>query len=261
MRYFAQISYNGKNYNGWQIQKNSVQTIQAFIQEALFTISRIITPIVGCGRTDTGVHALDYFIHFDSPFSWEGMEYKLNRVLPIDIVIYQIRKVEKDSHARFDAISRTYQYKLHTYKNAFNSDKSFYYLFGNLDLNKLNEVCSMINQYEEFFPFCKSKSGVEHYKCKLGYALCKQISSSEYRFEIKANRFLRGMVRLIVGACLLVNEDKLTVNQIEDALINQSRLPRNLSVPPQGLYLTEITYPEGISSLFSEVPQKFLSGF
>jgi tRNA pseudouridine38-40 synthase len=250
MRYFAHLSYNGKNYNGWQIQKNSDRTIQATIEEALFIVSRTKTPIIGCGRTDTGVHALQYFIHFDSDFAWNGLEYKLNKILPPDIVIYKINQVGEECHARFDALSRAYQYQLHTFKNAFNNEVSYFYKKGSFNLGKANKLCALIMDYEEFFPFCKSKSGVDHYKCNLKKANWTQRTSTDYVLDIEANRFLRGMVRLIVGACILVSEDKLTIDQVKNSLDNQVRLTKSLSAPPQGLFLKKIIYPQGITSLF-----------
>lgn len=250
MRYFAHLSYNGKNYNGWQIQKNSTSTIQGIIEESLYTISRIKTPIVGCGRTDTGVHALNYFIHFDSLFDWIGLEYKLNRVLPSDIVVFKICQVTEGDHARFDAISRAYEYRLHTFKNAFINDVSYYYKRGDLDINKANEVCTLLKNYQEFFPFCKSRSGVEHYKCELTRALWKETRAGEYVLEVESNRFLRGMVRLIVGASILTSEGKIGLQQIRESMDKQCLMPKSLSAPPEGLALTKILYPERLMTLF-----------
>jgi tRNA pseudouridine38-40 synthase len=251
MRFFAHLAYNGKNYNGWQIQKNRATTVQQVIQHALSTISQEKIDIVGCGRTDTGVHAANYFIHFDSDFDWIDKEYKLNRMLPTDIVIYKIAKVGIKDHARFDAESRSYTYKMHTYKDVFTDGLSYFYRTQKVDLKTLNDVASIFLNYKEFYPFCKSKSGVEHYKCDLYSVGWLGIDSTHFEFKVSANRFLRGMIRLMVGACLLVNEKKLSISQIELALEKQKRLPKSLSAPPEGLYLTKIIYPEKISDFFT----------
>lgn len=248
MRFFAHLAYFGKEYHGWQVQENTTNTVQEIIQEAIFTISRIKTSIVGCGRTDTGVHALAYYIHFDSDFNWEGKEYKINSVLPPDIVFYKIIRVTASDHARFDAISRSYIYKIHTFKNPFKNNYSWYYRNGELNIDLLNTFAAMLINYKEFYPFCKSNSGVEHYQCDLSYAVWEKHATNAYTFSITSNRFLRGMVRLIVGAGILLNENKLTLSQVESALEEQRRMIRNLSAPPEGLYLDKILYPPHIQS-------------
>jgi tRNA pseudouridine38-40 synthase len=250
MRFFVHLAYNGKNYNGWQIQKNSVSTVQQVIQHALHILSREEISIVGCGRTDSGVHAADYFIHFDSDFDWIGQEYKLNRILPLDIVIYNIVKVGSEDHARFDAELRSYTYKMHTYKDVFQEGLSFFYRPREIDLEIMNEAATLFLNFTEFYPFCKSKSGVEHYKCDLISAFWIQLDASHYEFKVSSNRFLRGMIRLMVGACLLVNEKKLNLSEIQLAMEMQERLPKSLSAPPEGLYLSKIIYPEKISAFF-----------
>ena len=243
MRYFARIAYKGTNYCGWQSQASDVKTIQQTIEDAIKKISQQVTPIVGCGRTDTGVHALDYFFHFDAGIDWIGKEYQLNAVLPFDISVKKIILVDECCHARFDATSRSYEYHLHNYKDPFLQNLSYHFREP-VDLEVMNSFCNILLEYTDFTTFCKSKTDVIHKHCNLTQAKWfPDKDSGKYVFRISSNRFLRGMVRLIVGMCLKGAKDKLTIQELRHALENKIPLGQAWSVPAEGLYLSDIHYP------------------
>ncbi|GJM32154.1 MAG: tRNA pseudouridine synthase A [Saprospiraceae bacterium] len=245
MRYFIELAYNGANYFGWQRQPRQV-SVQSTLEDAFSTILATTTGITGCGRTDTGVHAKQYFAHFDFVGELpESFERRLNKFLPQDIVIYRIFEVSPEAHARFDAYHRAYEYHLDFHKNPFGLQTSYYFPFAkqpNIDL--MQEAASCLLQYDEFFPFCKSNTDVKTMNCTLKRAeWVKEEGGQKLIFHIAANRFLRGMVRLIVGMCLNVGLEKLSLEEVKAAMDHQTRLQPSLSVPPQGLYLKDIRYP------------------
>ncbi len=245
MRYFCRLAFDGSKYKGWQHQKNA-KTVQDTITEAISTYLRKPTEITGCGRTDTGVHASNYYIHFDSDqdLSIQDISH-LNAILPSDIVIYEIIEVTKQSHARFDAYERTYHYYIESGKNPFNRPYCFsYYPFTNIDKGLLDESAGLLMEYEDFSTFCKTHSGAKTKMCK--------ITKSEWHFDenghkayytITANRFLRGMVRLIVGMCINVGLKKISLEEVKSSLKENRPLSSPWSVPPAGLFLTNIKYP------------------
>jgi tRNA pseudouridine38-40 synthase len=245
MRYFLTLSYRGTRYAGWQIQPNA-PTVQATLESALSTILREKIGITGCGRTDTGVHASYYVAHFD----FEGMLPPaflngLNSLLPNDIAVHEIRPVQPEAHARFDAYERSYQYVVSLRKDPFSVETAWHYpQYQLLDFEKMQLVAALLPRYSAFFPFCKSDSGLEHYACNLKSAFWEQRPDShQWVFHITANRFLRGMVRLIVGACVQVGRGQLQMATVQAALEDQIALKKSLSVPPQGLFLTDVKYP------------------
>lgn len=242
MRYFAELSYKGTNYSGWQRQPNA-SSIQQTIEEALATFLRIPTPIVGCGRTDAGVHAKQYFCHFDTDKELEDhFVFRLNKYLPKDIAIHQIFKVKDDVHARFDATHRAYEYHIHTQKSPFIRQTSWFYPQGKeLDFAFLQEAAHLLLKYHSFFPFCKTNSDVKTMRCQLFRSEWEQ-KGDQLIFHIAANRFLRGMVRLIVGMCINVARHNIKLEDVYEALDQQTRLKMSYSVPPEGLYLTDIRY-------------------
>lgn len=243
MRFFTQLSYNGSSYHGWQFQQNTISTIQGVLESALHTIGRKKIPIVGCGRTDAGVHASDYYFHFDDDSDWQGKEYKLNSLLPKDIAIKKINLVHEDAHARFDATLRTYHYHLHTFKDPFSLGMSYCYKQP-LDLSLLNEAAGLILEYQDFETFCKSGSDVENKRCDLFQSeWSADTNQHHYTYIISANRFLRGMVRLIVGMCINVNAEKIDLAEVKNALDNRELLSKSWSAPAEGLFLSEIKYP------------------
>lgn len=245
MRYFLLLAYRGTHYCGWQSQPNA-PSVQATLEKALSTILGQATGVTGCGRTDTGVHASYYVAHFDAQESLPlTLLHRLNSVLPDDIVIYGIQQMPTEAHARFDAFERSYEYHLSLRKSPFDTETTWFFSQGRqLDFEKMQAVAALFPNYSAFFPFCKTHSGVDSYACTL-YRATWVYEETQQRmiFYVSANRFLRGMVRLMVGACLQVGLGKLDWEEVKSALDNQQLLQRSLSVPPQGLFLVDIKYP------------------
>lgn len=245
MRYFLKLSYRGTNYSGWQIQPAD-PSIQEKITAGFSTILRTPIEITGCGRTDAGVHARGYVAHFDYKKTFpEDFLKRINHYLPEDIVIHSMSPVAMDAHARFEAIHRAYEYHIVFSKTPFDIDTAFYYPFSKeLDFEKLQSAASLLLEYSDFFPFCKTNTQVKTMRCEL-YRSEWIINQQEGKmvFHISANRFLRGMVRLIVGMCLNVSSGKITLEEVKQAMDKQVRLTKSLSVPAQGLYLVDIRYP------------------
>lgn len=245
LRYFSELAYNGTNYCGWQIQPNGI-TVQEKVAEAFSTILRAKIAIHGCGRTDTGVHASQFFIHFDYEGSFpNGFVYRLNKFLPKDIVIKSIFEVAPDVSSRFDAYHRSYEYHISLYKVPFQQETVYHYPNGkNLDIGKMQEATALLLNYQSFFPFCKAHSDAKTMLCDLRRAeWVVDEKAGRLVFHISANRFLRGMVRLIVGMCLNVGSGKLTIADVKEAMDKQVRLKKDLSVVATGLFLTEVRYP------------------
>lgn len=242
MRYFTELAYNGTHYFGWQRQPDQV-SVQATIEEALSTLLGKEMGIVGCGRTDTGVHASQYFIHFDVEEALhEKFANRINKYLPKDISFYRFVKVHDEAHARYDAHYRRYAYYLDLRKNPFANETGFYYYFANqINQKLLQEAASLLLEYDQFFPFCKSNNDLKNMICQLEKCEWK-FQKDRYIFHIAANRFLRGMVRLIVGMCLNVGLGKVSLEEVKNALDQQTRLSKSWSVPPQGLFLEEVKY-------------------
>jgi tRNA pseudouridine38-40 synthase len=245
MRYFLTLAYNGAKYCGWQRQPNG-PSVQETLEKTLSTILRETIVVTGCGRTDAGVHASYYVVHFDAandlpPTFING----INSLLPADIAVFSCNPVAETAHARYDAFSRSYKYYMSVRKDPFGTGTVWFYPRAHLlDTGKMQEVATLIKGYTDFFPFCKTHSGVDHYRCQIHEAYWEFAPEQhQYIFHISANRFLRGMVRLIVGACVQAGAGQLTVDQIRIALDTQTHLPKNLSVPPDGLFLTEVLYP------------------
>ncbi len=245
-RYFAKIQYLGTAYAGWQSQPNAT-TIQDVIEAQLAKILRYKVAITGCGRTDAGVHATAFYFHFDLQDKIDSnLRYKLNKMLPKDLSITCFLEVGEGAHARFDATSRSYYYKVNRDKNPFTLGQSFHYpqLFSQ-SLEKLESVSHLLLKYDDFFPFCKTNTDVKTTKCVL--TECKwAITKEELTFHITSNRFLRGMVRLIVGAHFNHVFGKLSLDEITNALVKRERLSRDLSVPAHGLFLSKVEYPSSI---------------
>ena len=248
MRFFASASYNGAQYFGWQQQPNQI-SVQETIDQAFSTILNTPIQVTGCGRTDTGVHAKYYVFHFDTtmPFP-EHFLFRLNRFLPKDIVIHDIRAVRSEAHARFDAYQRSYEYYLTFEKDPFSIQTAYYFpRQRDLDLDLMQEAAGALLKYDAFFPFCKTNHDAKTMFC--------QLSRSEWEFgqdrkrmvfHITSNRFLRGMVRLIVGMCLNVGLKKFPLEVLHEAMEEQKRLHMSTSVPPEGLFLTSIRYPDDL---------------
>ncbi len=241
-RYFLHLAYNGSRYHGWQRQPHS-PSVQQTIEEVLSTICSQATEITGCGRTDTGVHARAYVAHVDLFGELPAdLLRRLNRMLPPDIVIVHIEAVDEHLHARFDASHRAYHYDIVAHKDPFRQNTAWHYHgFHQLDQAAMQACAQLLLRYQAFAPFCKTKHDAKTLRCDLRQSEWG-FSESEMNYYIAANRFLRGMVRLIVGACVQVGLGKLSLKQVADALDKQQPLPKPLSVPASGLFLSEVRY-------------------
>ena len=244
MRYFLELAYNGAAFHGWQRQPQQM-SVQQVLEDSFSTILGRPIDIVGCGRTDTGVHASQYFAHFEyaGDFPKEFLR-RINKYLPDDVVIYRLYPVDDNLHARFSAHYRAYRYHVSLVRDPFRQQTVTYYPYAQqLDTGLMQEAAQLLLNYELFAPFCKSGSDVEIPRCDL-YRCEWEFREQEYILHIAANRFLRGMVRLIVGMCLDVGRGKTSLVEVQLAMDNQTRLDRANSAPPNGLFLTEVRYPE-----------------
>ncbi len=242
-RYFLKLAYDGTDYVGWQIQPNG-PSVQEEIQNCLTKLnSNKPIDIVGCGRTDTGVHASTYFAHFDGEFieNLNQFKYKMNTMLPTGIAIHDILEVEDDCHARFDATSRTYHYFIHTQKNPFLKRFSTEYR-PKLDLEKMNQAGEILMKYSDFESFSKTGSDNKTTICKVSEAKWEQINAHQLRFTITADRFLRNMVRAVVGTLVEVGLGKMTLEEFEAVIQKKNRGAAGTSMPPEGLFLADIQY-------------------
>ncbi len=245
MKYFIEFSYNGKAYHGWQNQPNAI-SVQEVLEQALSTLLQCDISVMGAGRTDAGVHASQMFAHFnvERDLDVEDLVYKLNSFLPKDIAISDVFLVQAEAHARFDALSRTYRYKIATSKNVFDYDFA-YQLQLPLDIEVMNEACKILFQYKDFQCFSKSNTDVKTYNCVIKEAYWTK-KSNELIFTITADRFLRNMVRAIVGTMVNIGLGKLRPEDLHDIISSKNRSKAGFSVPAHGLFLEEIKYPESI---------------
>ena len=246
MRYFIELSYNGKNYHGWQIQPDEI-SIQETIEKALSLLLKEAIQVVGCGRTDTGVHASQFFLHFDcqTPIDKEKLKFKLNSYLPQDIVIFQVISVVDDAHARFQALSRSYQYRVSLGKNVFQRDLSLEVFHNSLDADLMNKAAKTLLEYTDFKCFSKTKTEVKTYQCVITEAYW-EINGNQLVFHISANRFLRNMVRAIVGTLLQVGKGRMSLDEFKSVIESRDRNKAGTSVKAKGLFLTAVSYPKDI---------------
>ena len=245
MRYFLEISYNGSTFHGWQIQPNAI-SVQETIENALKTLLKAEIKIVGAGRTDTGVHAKHMCAHFDYSNEFELGELKdnLNSFLNQEIYIKDIYRVDKEAHARFSATSREYEYYISLVKDVFNY-KTLHLIQQDLNIKKMNQAISIIKDYEDFEAFSKSKTDVKTYLCNI--ISCSIIEKENMLiFRIKANRFLRNMVRAIVGTILEVGLGKISPEEVQNIIKSKDRSKAGPSMPAHALFLTKIEYPSNI---------------
>lgn len=260
MRFFITLSYDGTRYHGWQIQPNG-NSIQQELQQALSTLLRQPIEVVGAGRTDTGVHAKMMVAHFE--FSQQGemengklkiknevngqssmandLAYKLNKLLPQDIAVQEVRQVSDDMHARFSAISRTYHYFIHTHKDPFLRDYSWQVPYK-LDFGKMNEAAQVLLEYKDFTSFSKVGTDTKTNLCDIKEAYWSEVAPGQWRFTITANRFLRNMVRAIVGTLVEVGRGKITVDDVRRIIEAKDRCCAGESVPGKALFLVDIKY-------------------
>ncbi len=241
-RYFIYLSFNGANYHGWQIQPNGV-TVQEVLEKALATLLRQETPVTGAGRTDAGVNARLMVAHFDAPPLEAPHEIadRLNRILPPDIAVQAIRPVMPEAHSRFDAVSRTYKYYLIDHKSPFLDTFSCRYR-GSLDFDAMNQATGQLYRYIDFTSFSKLHTDVKTNNCQVTYAHWEQ-EGERWVFTITADRFLRNMVRAIVGTLLDVGRGKLSVEGFCRIIEQKDRCAAGTSVPGKALFLHDITYP------------------
>jgi len=246
MRYFLWLSYDGTRYNGWQAQPEQL-TVQGEIERALKVYYRKEITIYGCGRTDTGVHASKYCCHLDSDVAMDFNDlYHLNAILHADTVLIEIQAVRDDAHARFDAYSRSYQYFIRYRKSPFHINHSFpVYYFDKIDQDLLQAAADTITAYRDFTTFCKVESDVKSNNCDISTAMW-EFYDNHAVFSITANRFLRGMVRMIVGMNLNVAIGKIQLDDVIDCLENQQRMKIDWSVPACGLFLCDVKYPKSV---------------
>ena len=242
-RYFMEVSYKGTNYAGFQVQKNA-NTIQGEIEKALKVYFRKTILLTGSSRTDTGVHALQNFFHFDfEPLSENDCakaSYRLNAILPRNIVVKNIIEVDVDAHCRFDAKCRTYEYSIYQSKNPFIADVSFYYPYK-LDMTLLNEAAGVINVFTDFTSFSKRNSQVKSFECSI-YDSQWTNERGTIKYRVSANRFLRGMVKGLVGTMLKVGRKKISISQFIKIIESHDSSLVDFSVDPHGLMLVAVSY-------------------
>ncbi len=245
-RYFIYFSYDGTGYHGWQYQPDAV-SVQQKLEEALSLVLRRKTSVVGAGRTDAGVHARMMVAHYetDTEMEVEKVAFKLNCLLPSDIAVYRIIPVSPEAHARFSAISRMYRYYVTLSKSPFYSRYATR-LYYTLDFDKMNEAAALLLDYTDFGCFCKAHSDNKTNICHISTARWYRQEEGLYYFEVRADRFLRNMVRAIVGTLLEVGRGKTTLSQFEDIIKSGNRSHAGDSVPAQGLFLEDIVYPQEI---------------
>ena len=242
MRYFIELAYKGKNYHGWQIQPDAI-SVQEKINNAISTVLRQNINITGAGRTDTGVHALQMFAHFDTNIALtEQFGFRLNALLPDDIVIFNCKLVHNTAHVRFDASSRSYEYKIWLGRNPFLLDTSWQLYNQNLDIDLMNQAASILYKHEDFECFSKVKSDVHTFNCKVTNAFW-ELKDNELTFHISANRFLRNMVRAIVGTLIDVGTGKTSIDDFNKIIESKNRSNAVTSAPAKGLFLTKVIYP------------------
>lgn len=245
MRYFLDISYKGTNYHGWQIQNNA-RTIQGYLEDALGKLLRTKTAVTGSGRTDAGVHALQQIAHFDgdTELSPEQITYKLNAILPNDIVVNACFEMKEEAHARFSAEERGYEYRISLERTPFSTNELLYVPYQ-LDVELMNQAAAKLIGKQDFESFSKVKTEVNHFYCDLRHAYW-ELNGHDLKFSVKANRFLRGMIRALVGTLIDVGRGKLTVQDFVAILEAKDRTKAGKAASPDGLYLNQVDYPKEI---------------
>jgi tRNA pseudouridine38-40 synthase len=246
-RYFIQLSYNGTAYHGWQLQENTYLTVQQVLNQMLSRLLNEPISIAGCGRTDAGVHASEYFAHFDSTINdleinQDKWIFKFNHALPADIAIQKVIKVHEKSNARFDAVARTYQYIINRKKDPFQINKSCF-LHGPINMEEMNKATKILFDHIDFSAFAKSNTQNLTNNCTIYKAEWKE-ENGFLIFTISANRFLRNMVRAIVGTLLDVGKGKITMEEFNKIIESKSRSKAGFSAHACGLYLTKVEYPK-----------------
>tara|TARA_S200000501_G_scaffold349660_1_gene365959 strand:- start:1573 stop:2331 length:759 start_codon:yes stop_codon:yes gene_type:complete len=243
LRYFIEISYNGANFHGWQIQPNAV-SVQETIEKAFFILLKKQIKLTAAGRTDTGVHATQMYAHFDLEEQGLlfGLKIKLNSYLGKDILVKNLYKMNKDAHARFDAIEREYKYFITQEKDVHNQE-SKYFFSRKLDFKLIQSATQIIKKNKNFKSFCRTRTDVTNFECEI-FDFRFEVIEYEIIFTIKANRFLRNMVRSLIGTILDIGLKKTTLNDLKNIIKKSNRVYAGPSAPAHGLFLTGIKYPE-----------------
>ncbi|MEZ5022064.1 MAG: tRNA pseudouridine(38-40) synthase TruA [Chitinophagales bacterium] len=244
MIYFLHIGYNGSRYNGWQYQPN-VPSVQERIEQTLLRIFKTAVTVYGCGRTDTGVHASQYFMHIQLVSQVDfDLKFRLNKNLPDDIAVYDVLEMDNGNHVRYDAISRTYDYFIHLQKDPILNQYSSYYELEDLDVDAMQKAAAVIMQYEDCKAICKQPHLHKHTRCTITESqLIYNAEQQRFRFTITANRFLKGMVRTIVYFLLKIGNKEMTLEEFEYLLANQIETDHKKLALPNGLYLSKVEYP------------------
>lgn len=243
-RYFFHIGFNGFQYRGWQRQPMKPNVQQVF-ETTLSQIFKEPISVMGCGRTDAQVHASQFFFHADISTTWDyDLVFRVNKLLPPDIAVFEIIPVKDNQHARFDATLRRYDYFIHTYKDPFLSQLSSLYLERDLDMDKMKQAVALLTRYDDYRAFCKRPNDYRTTICKVTAAsFVSDPSGDRFRFQISADRFLGKMIRIIVGKLLVIGQGKLSVDEFECYLITKETPAIFEPAHPQGLYLSKVTYP------------------
>lgn len=249
-RYFIEVAYKGTNYAGFQVQLNA-NSIQAEVEKALRIFFKFPFELTGSSRTDAGVHALSNYFHFDLADGIPSQQlqksvYNLNAILPPDIVIKSIQPVSVTAHCRFDALYREYEYYIYKSKNPFLSERAFYYPYL-LDMYTLNKAAGLVKQHRDFTAFSKRNTQVKTFNCSIHKSEWI-IRNDCIVYNVQANRFLRGMVRGLVGTMLRAGTNRITLNEFENIIASKDSSRVDFSVPPQGLFLVKVDYPQAIFS-------------
>lgn len=242
MRFFIQFSYNGTHYHGWQIQPNATSVQETLTKALAVVLNKKDISIMGAGRTDTGVHASQMFAHFDYeiPIDAQTIVHKLNSFLSKDIAVQKIIQVDENAHARFDAKKRTYEYKINTSKNVFQQELSWYYN-KDLDMEAMNDAAKLLLEFTDFQCFSKVHTDVNTFNCAISQAFWKT-ENDQLIFTISADRFLRNMVRAIVGTLVYVGLGKISKADFKTIIESKDRKKAGFSVPAHGLYLVQVSY-------------------
>lgn len=245
-RYFIECSFRGTNYHGWQIQPNAL-TIQSLVNKSFSVLLREQIRTTGAGRTDSGVHAISFFAHFDSERkdleSDAGLLYKLNRILPEDIAIKRIIAVHPRAHSRYDAVSRTYIYRISGEKDPFSTDLAWH-LHCRLDIDSMNQASSLLKEYSDFTSFCRLHSSAKTPVCEIMHAEW-EVKGSFLVFTVRADRFLRNMVRALTGTLVDLGSGKISIEDLRKIIEKRDRSAAGKSAPAKGLFLKSVEYPEG----------------
>ncbi|MBC7862193.1 MAG: tRNA pseudouridine(38-40) synthase TruA [Bacteroidia bacterium] len=250
-RYFLQFAYNGQAFNGWQVQLNTITTVQQVMQEAMRKLlSEHDLNLIGCGRTDTGVHAEDFYAHFDSykkdlHEDPDNFLFKLNKILPKEIAVKKTIPVHDKASARYDAVSRVYEYRITRKKDAFLADFTWF-IFGKLNFEKMQKACEIYAATSDFASFAKSNDQKHDNTCIVKEVKLFEREDGVWVFRIEANRFIRNMVRALVGTMVKVGKEKISVEDLHKIIADRDRKSAGMSAPAQGLFLVKVNYKESL---------------